>query len=178
MEQWTDRKTVFEGKILDVHAGQVRLDDGLESYREMVGHGGGVGVLPYDGDRVYLVRQYRICIEDYLIEIPAGRLEPGEDPTEAALRELEEEIGYRANTLIPVGSFYASPGFTNTLDRIFLGLDLVPTQQNLEHDERIEIVTMPLDEAETRLRKREFTDGKTAMSLYALLDYLRRSEIG
>jgi len=175
MEQWIERETVFEGVIFDVHCGRVRLDDGVEARREMVEHGGGVGVAPFDGERVYLVRQYRICIDDYILEIPAGRLEPGEDPMSAGLRELEEEIGKRAGELVPLGHYYVSPGFTSERDYLFLGLDLTDTEQNLEHDERVEIVPMTLDEVEARLQDFAFPDMKTTISLRALLEHVKKS---
>jgi ADP-ribose pyrophosphatase len=172
MEEWIKRESAYDGLILKVDRGQVRLDDGMEAYREMVDHGGGVGVVPFDGERVYLVRQYRICVDEYMIEIPAGRLEPGEDPAQAAARELEEEIGYRADTLIPAGAYYVSPGFTNSCDRLFLALELTRTQQDLDHDERVEIVPMPLAEVKEKLHAHAFTDAKTALGLRALLEHL------
>jgi ADP-ribose pyrophosphatase len=168
-ESWIQNHSVYEGRIFSVRNGQVRLEDGTEAYREVVVHGGGVGVVPVLDDRVILVRQFRIAAGKVVVEIPAGRLEPGESPEHRARVELEEEIGYRAGRLERVASCYCSPGFTNEIDHIYLGLDLEKTRQQLEHDERIELVEYSLAEVERMLYRLEFDDAKTIIGLRELL---------
>ena len=108
METWLNPKMVFEGKIFSVKVGEVRLDDGSLARREIVLHRGGVGIVPILNDEVLLVRQFRIAIGRPILEIPAGRLEEGEEPEHRAKVELEEEIGYRPGRLVYVASCYLS----------------------------------------------------------------------
>ncbi|GMV98886.1 MAG: NUDIX hydrolase [Candidatus Hydrogenedentota bacterium] len=170
-EEWIQRETVFDGRIIKVHTGEVRLSDGMVAYREMVEHGGGVAVVPVHDGQVILVSQFRVCVGKAVLELPAGRLEPGEAPEHRALIELEEEIGYKADQLVHVASCYCSPGFTNELDHIYLAFELIPTQQRLEADERVEIVTIPLEEIDQRLNAKEFVDAKTIIGLRELQSY-------
>jgi len=123
---------------------------------------------------VILVRQFRIAVGHEVLEIPAGRLEGDEDPEHRGRRELEEEIGYRARRMVLVASCYCSPGFTNERDYIYLAFDLTKTEQNLEFDERIELVRVPLDEIEPRLGRLEFDDAKTIVGLRELQAYLAK----
>ncbi|HEX6385590.1 MAG TPA: NUDIX hydrolase [Anaerolineae bacterium] len=172
METWIDDKIVFSGKIFAVRTGTVRLDDGRTAEREVVENPGGVGIVPVLNDEVILVRQFRIAVNREIVEIPAGRLEEGETPESCAGRELEEEIGYRADKLIPVSSYYSSAGFSNERMYLFLGLDLGEVALRPEWDERLQIVRIPIAEIGSKLRNGEFEDAKTIIGLYALLSYL------
>lgn len=167
-ETWVSRETKYKGRILELHVGQARLEDGTVAHREIVVHGGGVGVVPVLGDKIILVRQFRIAVGKDVLELPAGRLEPGEAPDQRALAELEEETGYRAGRLVHVASCYCSPGFTSELDHIYLAFDLEKTGQNLEHDERVEIVELSFDECRDMLERRAFDDAKTIIGLREL----------
>jgi len=172
METWTDSAKKYEGKIVDVRFGTVRLSDGQEATREVVEHPGGVGVVPYTGDGVILVKQYRIAVEQHILEIPAGKLEGVEDPEARGRAELEEEAGYVAGQMIPAGAIYPSVGFLTEKIHLFLALDLAETARRPEWDEDIEVVTLSLDEIRARLRANAFEDAKTIVGLYALLNYL------
>ncbi len=172
-ETWIHKKSIYEGKIFDVHIGEARLDDGTVAHREVCVHGGGVGIVPVVDNRVILVRQFRIAIDKHILEIPAGRLEPGEDPEHRGRLELEEETGHVAGRMVHVASCYCSPGFTNERDEIYLAFDLTKTAQRLEHDERVELVELTFDEVERMLANREFDDGKTIIGLRELQAYLR-----
>ncbi len=174
MEQWIRREPIYSGRVISLEAGEVALDNGETAPREIVLHCGGVGVAPLVDGQVILVKQYRIAVERDVIELPAGKLEPGDTPETRAAQELEEETGYRPGRLVQVASCYCSPGFTNELDHIYLAFDCVKTKQNLEYDERIELVHIPLDEIESRLQRREFIDAKTIIGLRELLAYLAR----
>lgn len=167
-ETWVERETRYRGRIFSLTVGKARLDDGTLAHREIIEHGGGVGVVPVLDDRIILVRQFRIAVGKAVLEIPAGRLEPGETPEHRAGVELEEEIGYKPGRLIHVASCHCSPGFTSERDEIYLGFDLTPTQQNLEHDERLELVEVTLDECKRMLDALEFDDAKTIIGLREL----------
>lgn len=173
METWTEKHSVFNGNIFSVTTGQVRLDDGSETRRDIVEHHGGVAIVPVLGNEIALIRQFRISIEREILELPAGRLEIGETPDECAWREIEEELGYRPGKMVLLHTYYSSVGFTNEQMSIFLALDLAQVGKKLEWDERIQMVRMPITEIENKLRQGEFEDSKTIIGLYALLAYLQ-----
>lgn len=172
MERWIDRERAFTGKFFNVECGTVRLDDGREATRDVVWHPGGVAVIPYHEGKVILVRQYRIAVESYVLEAPAGKLEGDEDPEERGRLELEEEAGFRAGRMISAGSFFPSPGFLTERLYIYLGLDLEPVPVRPEWDEEIEIVPVPLDEARRMAEANEFQDAKTIIGLQVLFRQL------
>lgn len=172
METWIEKQTAFEGKIFSVSTGRVRLDDGSEVRRDIIEHHGGTAIVPVLGDGILLIRQFHIAIERDLLELPAGRLEPNEDPLDCAARELEEEIGYRANKLIPIASYFASVGNSNERMHLFLALDLEKTERRLEYDERIGEILMPIAVVREKLAKQEFEDSKTIIGLREALAYL------
>lgn len=158
-------RTIYEGHIF-----QVRIDtlnDGYHEYeREVVIHSGSAVIVPlFDDGTVALVRQYRHAAGETLLELPAGRLDAGETPEEGAIRELEEEIGYRAGNLRKLAEFYVSPGFLNEKMSLFLATELKKTQQNLDHDEHIEIERIPLSEAAELARNGQIADAKTIIGL-------------
>lgn len=172
-ETWLSSELIHQGPIIRVRTGRVRLEDGTEAYREIVEHGGGVGIVPVLDDKVLLVRQFRAAINAEILEIPAGRLEPGDTPEQRAHTELEEECGYRAGRLVHVASCYCSPGFTNERDEIYLAFDLTKTGQRLEFDERVEIVQVSIAKLNDRLARLEFDDAKTIIGLRELQAHLR-----
>lgn len=142
---------LFSGRIFDVVHEQIELPSGLRQDLAIVRHPGAVGVVALQPDgQVLLVRQYRHAVGKELLEIPAGRLEHGEDPRRAALRELEEETGYRARALEPLGSFYPAPGFCSEELHLFLARDLEwagPERAAHDADEELATVQLPLREA-------------------------------
>ena len=174
MEKWIKQEEIHKGKILSLWGGQVELDNGEVAVREYIRHSGGVGIVPVIDDHVILIRQFRISIERELIELPAGRLEPNEDPLTCAGRELEEEIGYRAGRLIPVASYFASVGNSNERMYLYLALDLEKTERRLEADERIREVALSLQQVREKLENQEFEDSKTIIGLRETLAYLER----
>ena len=176
MEHWDSSEVVYRGKLVNLRTGQVRLDEGSMAFREVVEHAGGVGVVPCLGDSVVLIRQYRIAIDRELFEIPAGKLEPGDSPENRAAAELLEETGYTAEQLVSIGGIYPSCGFLTEKIHLFLAFNLTAGEQQLEADERIEVVQLPLEQARQMLRENQFEDAKTVAGLYALFDYLARNE--
>jgi ADP-ribose pyrophosphatase len=174
-ETWTDKRPVHRGVIFDVFTGKAMLDNGLEVTREVVEHSGGVGIVPVVDGHVILVRQFRIAVGKPVLELPAGRLEGNESPEHRAGRELEEEIGYRASSLIKVAECYCSPGFTNEKDHIYLAFNLVKTCQDLGHDEFVELVSIPVADIPGMLDTMAFDDAKTVIGLRELLHYLEKT---
>jgi ADP-ribose pyrophosphatase len=175
METWITKQEIHKGKIFSLMGGEVALDDGKTSIREYVHHPGGVTILPVVEDNVILIRQFRIAVGRELIELPAGLLEPGENPPRCAARELEEEIGYRAKELIPLASYFSSVGFADERMHIFLALDPQKTSHKRDADERIREVRMPFDLVREKLDAREFEDAKTIIGLREFLAYMERN---
>jgi len=164
-------KLIYQGRILDVQQETHRLPDQREAQFEIIRHPGGAAALPILADgRLLLIRQFRPAAGDYVLEIPAGRLEPGEDGHGCVARELQEEIGFRATTITPLGFIYSSIGFCNERIHLFLARDLEKTRTALEPDEFIEPVIMTLEKALELLQSGMIPDAKTQVCLlrYAL----------
>ncbi|AIY87147.1 MULTISPECIES: NUDIX hydrolase [unclassified Thermotoga] len=164
-EEKIDSKRVFEGKMISVRVDRVRLPDGRESTREVVDHPGAVVIVPVLGGKILFVEQYRYPIEQVLLELPAGKIDPGESPEECAKRELEEETGYRAKKLSYLGKIFTTPGFTTEVIHIFAAEDLEKTSQNTDPDEFIEVKEVPIEEALSLLKNAEIEDSKTICAL-------------
>jgi len=175
MEKWHNKKIIHKGPIITLYAGEVELDDGSLAYRETITHSGGVVIVPVLNDEVILIRQFRIALGKEVLELPAGRLEPKESASDCALRELEEEIGYRANKIVLATEYYSSVGYANEKASVFLGFELQKTKQMLEKDERIELEKYPISEIKGMLSRKEIDDGKTIIGLRELLAYLENS---
>ena len=164
----TSRREIYRGKVFDLTVDRFVDDDGddREFEIEVVHHSGGAAVLPIDanGD-VVLVRQWRYALGRTLLEAPAGRIENGDDPKTTAARELEEEAGYRAGTIEPLGSILVAPGYTTERIHLFLATDLTEVPARPDEDERIEVVRMPFDEAVAKIDGGEIEDAKTIVAL-------------
>lgn len=178
MHELIERKTIFEGHVVKLYLDQVRLPNGKPAGREVVLHGGAVGIVPLEPDgRVTMVRQYRHATGEYLLEIPAGKLDPGESPEFCAARELIEEVGLAAGRLIKLSEFYTSPGFSNEVLHLYLALDLEPREAVPEEDEFLEIESMELEEALEAVSRLEIRDAKTVAGI-ALASLWRTSQAG
>jgi ADP-ribose pyrophosphatase len=165
---------VYSGKVLDLDVDDVEEPGGIHGRREVVRQRGSVAALPvHDDGRVVLIRQYRYAVDDHVWELPAGRVDPGENPEEGARRELEEEVGLRPRSLEPLLVFWTTPGFCDEVMHLYraTGLESVPPRP--EADESIEAATFTLAEAREMIRRGEIREGKT---LVALLLELERSE--
>ena len=165
-EEKLRRINQYKGIVVDVSVDAVRLPDGKSSYREVVKHPGGVCVLPVDENGCALcVRQYRYPMGEHLLEAPAGKLEPGEDPLPAAVRELSEETGCTAGRLIPLGTYYTSPGYSTERLYLYLALELQRGEAHLDEEEFLDVVRMPLEELYGMVIRGEIPDGKTAIAV-------------
>lgn len=169
---WINSEEKYRGRIFSLWVGQVRLDNGEIYNREIIRHNGSVAIVPVIDNSVILIRQFRISIGREILELPAGRLEKDESPEVCADRELQEEIGYRTGKMLLATDYYSSVGFTDEKMYIFLALDLHKVMDDLEPDERVHIVRIPIAEVADKLIKNEFEDSKTIIGLRELLVYL------
>jgi ADP-ribose pyrophosphatase len=178
-------RTVHEGRIVHLSIDTVRFPDGSTGELEMIRHSGAAAVLPVlsdpDGEdpQILLVRQYRYAAGGYMLEVPAGRPDrPGEPWEEVARRELEEETGLVAGSLIPLTSIFTTPGFTDEEIRLFLALDVTRGTAKLDVDEFLEPVTLTVREALLKVRDGEIRDGKTVCLLLYAAGFLLGGEEG
>ena len=159
----------FAGRVITVTLDTVELENGKTSTREVVHHHGGAGVAALnDQGEVYLVRQYRYALARELIEIPAGKLEAGEDPFEAAQRELGEEAGLQAASWRDLGHIIPTCGYCSEIIWLYAAKDLTDVRQHLDPDEFLSVFTLPLDTAARMVLDGEITDGKTVAALLKL----------
>jgi len=156
-------ESVYEGKIVDVRVERFRHADGEEVTREIVRHKGAVAIVAYDERHVWLVRQPREAILQYTLEIPAGKLDPGESPLQSAKRELAEEIGREADHWEPVVSYHPTIGYSNEMVHVFAATGLRESDVEPIPDERIEIVRWPLTDLDGAIAAT--TDSKTLLGL-------------
>ncbi len=158
---------IFQGKIISLQVDHVRLPNGETATREIVRHPGAVAVMAFADGKLLVVEQYRKALEKSQVEIPAGKLERGEDPLEAAKRELEEETGYRCGSIRHVSSFYTSPGFADEVMHLYLAEDLTRGEANLDEDEFLECGAITLEEARQYMAEGRISDAKTILAVYA-----------
>ena len=165
-ETTVSTQTVYEGIIVNVRRDKAKLVDGRITNREVVEHPGGVCVLPVDGEgNAWCVRQFRYPSRRHLLEAPAGKLEPGEDPLACAVRELSEETGFTAGRMIPLGSYYTSPGFSTEELHLYLALDLEKGAAHLDAGEFLDVERHPLSELYGMALRGEIPDAKTAIAV-------------
>lgn len=160
------RKEIFQGRVVSLAVEEHALPDGRKASFEIVRHPGGAAALPLLADgRVVLVRQYRPAVGRMVLEVPAGKLDPGETPEICIGRELEEEIGHRARHLEKVGEMLTAVGFCDERLHLFLARDLEPSRQSLQPDEYLEVVSLPIAKALAMATSGEIADGKTQLLL-------------
>lgn len=168
-EKQLSSKTIFEGRVISVTLDSVELENGNTSTREVVHHHGGAGVAALnDKGEIYLVRQYRYALDRELIEIPAGKLEKGEDPFETAKRELGEEAGLAAAEYRDLGYVIPTCGYCSEIIYPYAAKGLSPVRQHLDPDEFLSVFTLPLDEAAGLVLSGEITDSKTVAAILKL----------
>lgn len=174
-----EKQVVYQGRRVRLELHHLEDDEGRRIVREVGIHNGAVVILPLLDERtVVLIRNRRFTIGGYLLELPAGGLEKGEDPMNAAGRELLEETGYVAGRLKRLIDFYSSPGILSEKMYTFAAYDLQKAQQDLEDDEEIEVMPVPLDEAVRMIKDGRIVDGKTIATLLAYERFFRGSGTG
>lgn len=171
-EKTVRRNYIYRGKIVNLRCDDALLPDGRPCTREVVEHPGGAAVLCVREGKVLLVRQFRYSYGEELLEIPAGKLDLGEEPIRAAARELEEETGFTAS-LEPLTVFYPTPGYTNEKIYIYLAKEIHGGTQRLDDGEFLDVLQLPLEEALRMVNEGQIKDGKT---IAALLLYSFRNQ--
>jgi len=166
-ERTVSSQPIFQGKVISLQVDTVELPDGATATREIVKHPGAAAVLALLDDKMLVVEQYRKPLEKFQVEIPAGKLDPGEEPIVAAARELEEETGYRAGKLRPLNAFYTSPGFADEKLYVFIAEDLVKGQSRPDEDEFLNVEAITFEQAQAYIREEKISDAKTLLAVYA-----------
>lgn len=165
-EKNISEQTIFKGKIFSVKQRKVILENGAEQNRELVIHGGGAAVLPVDEDNnVYLIRQFRAPFEQEVLEIPAGKLEKGEEPLIAAKRELSEETGFTAKNYFDLGQMWPTVGFCSEIIHIYLATSLSLGETHPNEDEFVSLEKMPFQQAYNMCMDGTIKDGKTIVAI-------------
>ncbi len=166
-------ETVYQGPVFSIRQDFLRLPGGEQARIDVVDHRDSVAILPIDEEgQVWFIRQYRRPIDCYLLELPAGVREPGEDPLANAQRELREEIGMAARTMHELGSFYLAPGYSSEFMHVFLARDLYPSPLPGDIDEIIQIEKKTASEAIRLAESGELQDSKSLIALFWAKSYL------
>lgn len=179
-EKQIKQNEVFNGHLLHVYDDEVELPNGEKTRREVVRHPGGACVCAIDNDlNVTLVRQYRYAYGEELLELPAGKLDPGERPYDCAMRELREETGLVASELFPLGEMYPSPGYSDEVLTLYMAIHFEKQEkQKLDANEFVNVEKMPFGEAMQMVMNGDLKDAKTQVGLlksYLMLDQLNQA---
>ena len=177
-ERTTAVNTVLKGRILHMHVDDIVLCDGTTAKRECVDHPGGVAVIGITDDRqILLVRQFRYPYRETIFEIPAGKVEPGEDPFVTGQREFKEECGAVADNYFSLGEIYPSPGYTNEIIRLYGATGIRLEEQQLDSGEFLQVHRMSMDELVQRIMSGEIKDAKTVTAVFKLKEYLKNHDL-
>ena len=172
-EKTIDTDVIFDGKILILRVDTVELPDGQISTREIIEHPGGVCVVAIDENNyVYMVKQFRKACEQVIIEIPAGKLDEGENPKDCGMRELEEETGLKARNFVSLGSILPSPGYAAEVIYIYLATDLYDGKRHLDDGEFLDVEKYHIDNLTDMIMNNEISDAKTIAGILKTRKYL------
>jgi ADP-ribose pyrophosphatase len=161
---------IFRGRRLWIEKKVIPMQNGKKKEKVIIHPGNAVAILPIDGDRCKLLRQYRYAIGQHICEAPAGTMEPGEDPAATAHRELIEETGFEAGSMTPKGFIYTTPGFTDEKIFLFEARDLSPSQEfEKDEDEEIEVMDVAVCDLDTMIRDGTICDAKTICLIHQCL---------
>ena len=166
-EKTTSSRLIYDGRIMQVYCDDVALPDGSPSKREYIRHSGGAGVLALDDEGyVYLVSQFRYPYREEVLEIPAGKREQGEDPLDCAVRELEEEVGFKADKVELLALVYPTPAYTDERLYVYLATGLTKTHAHLDEGEFLRVKKLKFEEALALADSGAIHDSKTLVALY------------
>ena len=177
-EKTLNSEVIYEGRIITVHVDDVELPDGTKAKREVVEHSGGVCVAALtDNDELLFVRQFRYPHKRELLELPAGKLEKGENPLEAGIRELEEECGVIAEKVFSLGTVYPTVAYCSEIIHLYGATGLRKTEQHLDMGEFLSVERKPLDEAVRMVMNGEISDSKTVALVLKIAKLKETGEI-
>lgn len=165
MEKTINSELIFDGRVVKLYKDSVELSTGQKTFREVVKHSGGVVILAFKGDKILLVKQFRYPMKEVMLELPAGKLEQGEDPFEAAKRELEEETGYCANKWTDLGYVYTSPGYSDEKLYLYKAENLEFTHCHPDEGEIIQAFEYKYDDVLKMIDNGQINDAKTLCAL-------------
>ncbi len=167
---------IYRGKVFDLQVDEITYNSGNKGIREIAIHAGGAVVLPLKDDgKIIMVRQFRYPFNKFMLELPAGKLDKGEDPFNCAYRELEEETGYKSDNIIKLGAICTTPGFCSEILHLYLARDLVTGKHNREEGEAgMEVFEFSIEELETKIRNGEITDAKTICAFHLAKNYFNQ----
>jgi len=169
-EKTLSSQQIYDGRILKLRLDTVKLPSGRVTKREIVEHDDSIAIVAIDGDdNVLLVKQYRKAVEKEVLEIPAGGIEPGEEPVAAVKRELREETGFLPQRVERIGGFYASPGYSSEFLHLFVASDLTPEKLQAEDTESIKVERVPISQILELIRTGTINDAKSVAGLLMLL---------
>ena len=169
-EKTLSSQQIYDGRILKLRLDTVKLPSGRVTKREIVEHDDSIAIVAIDGDdNVLLVKQYRKAVEKEVLEIPAGGIEPGEEPVAAVKRELREETGFLPKRVERIGGFYASPGYSSEFLHLFVASDLTPEKLQAEDTESIKVERVPISQILELIRTGTINDAKSVAGLLMLL---------
>jgi len=176
-EKKLSSEEIFDGVAIHLFKDEILLPNGNKGIREVIRHPGAVCVLPITEDgQVVFVNQFRYALNKVTLEVPAGKLEKGEDPMEAALRELSEETGLTANNIFSIGDLYTTPALIDEVIHMYIATDLVEGEQHLDEDEFVNTLKMPLNQAVEMVMNGEIKDSKTQTIILKADKYFQMEE--
>ena len=160
------RDLIYQGRVFTVYKDNVTLPNGKKANMDVVRHPGASAIVALTGEnKIFLLKQYRYVIDDFIWEIPAGTLESGENPLDCAKRELIEETGFGATSWKGMGNMTPAPGYTDERIHLFLAQDLFPAEQNLDRDEILDVHQVPFDDALAMTRDGRIADSKSVTGI-------------
>ena len=173
-EKTLSSQLIYDGQIVKLRVDTVQTPDGRKTTREIIERNDCVAIIAIDNnDNVLLVNQFRKAVGKELLEIPAGGIDPGENPEDAVRREMQEETGFLPQKIEQLSGFYSAPGYSSEYLYLYLATDLVPSQLYAEDTEGISLVRMPTSQIRRLLTSGEICDGKSVAGLLAYLEYLK-----
>ena len=175
-EKTLNSQIVYDGKIITVRRDEIELANGRKSFREVVEHSGGVVIVALKGDSILFVKQFRYPIKEVITELPAGKLEKGEDPDAACERELEEETGYRAKHWTSLGYIYTSIGFCDEKLYIYLAQELEFVGEHPDDGEVLENYEYKIKDVEEMIQNGKINDAKTICAIHRALKEIKREK--
>ena len=177
IEKTVSTEEIFDGRVVKLRVDKVELPDGKLQTREVISHPGGVGVIAMDDENnVLMVKQFRPGAKGVLLEIPAGKLEYGENPEECGRRELSEETGFIANEFSHLAKFYVTPAYCEEIINIYFARNLVPSKQHLDEGEFLDVLKISFDELYEKVINNEIKDGKTIIAVLKLKEFLTKEK--
>ncbi len=172
MEKTLSSQLIYEGRAVKLRVDTVKMASGRETTREIVEHSDCVAVIAVDdNDKVLLVNQFRKSVDKELLEIPAGGIDPGEDPVTTVRREMREETGYLPQKVERLGGFYSTPGYCTEYLYLYLATDLIPSQLHAEDTENIRLVRVPVSQIPSLITSGSICDAKSIAGLLTFLEY-------